>query len=59
MSLESVNRLFFFKEVVTGKLSGKPVKPASIPNNPAKVYREDGWVGTRNWLRNIDEPFVY
>ena len=48
-----------WNDYCAGKFPRKPKKPANIPNDPAKVYREDGWVGARNWLRKIDEPFVY
>ena len=33
-----------------GRLEGKPLKPADIPTDPPKVYRDNGWIGWGDWL---------
>jgi len=33
-----------------GRLEGMPPKPANIPSNPVAVYKDKGWIGSRDWL---------
>jgi hypothetical protein len=33
-----------------GRLEGMPPKPADIPSDPVAVYKDKGWIGSRDWL---------
>jgi superfamily II DNA or RNA helicase len=39
-----------------GRLQGKAPKPADIPSDPARVFRDGGWSGWGDWLGTDRKP---
>ena len=39
-----------------GRLQGQTPKPADIPSDPARVYKDGGWSGWGDWVGNGSKP---